>query len=443
MKWLKVQKRDLTEATTLGYRAWIVISVLCALSVALPTVVLGDSSAIPTAVHECEGANLENCADLTLTGKTYTGTWTSGNTSSIVIEHWGKDGVLLTREDTSGIFSGVKVRYVGTIQADGSVTGTGTVEWPGHFEGTIDGPWMASPIVEPAKNAVGSRKAPAAHVSAASDAKIATKGSNPPSQIIECEYAGDLINCAGLTRNGNVYSGSWRMGQVAQLEIVQWDMSGITLARHDTAGSMEGLVGTYNGKFHSDGSISGSVTWQWPGHFASVPGKWSAEAVPGSADGARGVTIHLTTWGTDYGTVSGTAQLSQMGGLATVSLDVTTIGEAASLGNIPQGVGLFKAQTCKQLLASVHGSFDGRILEDSLQYTAEVQDTKGTPTTFNYASCISIREHMDGEENRPCFPPTLRDLQTGEFVMVVFGKINFEAVACGEIPRIVSARSKN
>jgi hypothetical protein len=73
-----------------------------------------------------------------------TGHWQNGADAELIMQRFGSDGVVVTRNDQSGTSGGMIARYVGTIGQDGSVSGT--VSWTQNGKSWSGGWHMTWPV---------------------------------------------------------------------------------------------------------------------------------------------------------------------------------------------------------------------------------------------------------------------------------------------------------
>ena len=94
----------------------------------------------PVTMTECEGTN--NCATWTFLGAQGNGTWPSGETANLSVEHFDANSVVIRRADSVGPSAGLTAEYHGSRHGD-RIGGEFTSSWPGHWENK-SGNWYAT-----------------------------------------------------------------------------------------------------------------------------------------------------------------------------------------------------------------------------------------------------------------------------------------------------------
>jgi Sel1 repeat-containing protein len=127
----------------------------------------------------------------------------------------------------------------------------------------------------------------------AQTARSAPSHDNAPTVIVSCDHTVQVL-CVRLTLKNGVYSGAFDGTDPpvqSLFRVDEWDSNAVILEREDIGGPSTGLTARYSGKLHADATLSGTVTWTWPGHIGfPATGNWSGN-VPRPAVAARVATM--------------------------------------------------------------------------------------------------------------------------------------------------------
>jgi hypothetical protein len=191
-------------------------------------------------------------------------TWNNGAVAELSISIRG-DKVRISRRDVGGPSIGFTSIYEGTLAPDGTMQGTETGTWPGHFTNkTFD--WQGR-IVTP----VNVLPPPANPISIGED-----RLGHEWSVTEAVTYTGRWVRRG----NSKIWDATWNNGAVAELSIsIRGDK--VRISRRDVGGPSIGFTSIYEGTLAPDGTMQGTETGTWPGHFTNKTFDWQGRIVSG------------------------------------------------------------------------------------------------------------------------------------------------------------------
>jgi hypothetical protein len=209
---------------------------------------------VPSSLAVCEKGP-DGCSTWMFQGRTGSGRWTNGASSSLSVKHFGPHNVTILRTDTNGTQILLAGLYIGTRKG-GHFEGTVTWLWPGHDPNTTGTTTWDANIGPATSNGEAAISKPLDDSVARTDVQSV--------EIVECENSGCTPsgpNSAVWTLSGN--RGLGRFGSGTQpLVIEHIDASSIAVRRVDGNGSLTAL---YMGRIEGQ-QITGSVIYYDTGH---------------------------------------------------------------------------------------------------------------------------------------------------------------------------------
>jgi hypothetical protein len=235
------------------------------------------------------------CEKLVWRGTYYDGIKDKGSdiANHYTVDQWSKEGIRLEGKSVSPVSTGrvgpvpiktyVEGVFTGPIAVDGRSVENGVVNWkigPQHGEKVFTLTWESD------KRAVAAMEACSEGVS----------NLPSPSALEVCDgycIVNNDKNVSTWVFEGTKGTANWQQGQKANLTIQEWSNGQVAILREDPPTSMTaGLSAVYRGSV-CGGTIKGTVTARWIGHYNELSLPWVATVPVISCDGIANDSLRL------------------------------------------------------------------------------------------------------------------------------------------------------